>query len=56
MCDPARRKDPRIKEKTWELVDAGFKKFGYKMTYKKPFEEMRTWITDFEGNKEWLCR
>ena len=33
MCDPARRKDPRIKEKTWELVDAGFKKFGYKMTY-----------------------
>lgn len=56
MCDPVRQRDPRLKEKTWEVVEASFKKFGYKMTYEKPFKEMKSWITDFEGNKAWLCR
>lgn len=56
MCDPSRQQDPQLKEKTWEVVEASFKKFGYKMTYRKPFKEMKSWITDFEGNKAWLCR
>ena len=56
MCEPSRQADPQLKEKTWDLVEASFKKFGYKMTYQKPFEEMKSWITDFESNKAWLCR
>jgi hypothetical protein len=56
MCEPSRQGEPQLKEKTWDLVEASLKKFGYKMTYQKPFEEMKSWITDFEGNKAWLCR
>lgn len=56
MCDPVRQLDPQLKEKTWEVVEGSFKKFGYKMTYEKPFKEMKSWISDFEGNKDWLCR
>ena len=56
MCDPEKQKDPQLKENTWKLVEAGFVKYGYKSTYAKPFREMRSWIDNFENNKDWLCR
>lgn len=56
MCDPERQKDPQLKENTWKVVEAGFVKYGYKSTYAKPFREMRSWIDNFENNKDWLCR
>ncbi|MDA8324788.1 MAG: hypothetical protein M0033_01065 [Nitrospiraceae bacterium] len=56
MCGPDRQNDPQLKEKTWKTVEAGFVKYGYKSTYAKPFREMRSWINDFEKNKDWLCR
>jgi hypothetical protein len=57
MCASDRQSDPDFKVGVMKEVEAEFSKFGGRgKTYKKPYEAMKTWITDFEANKDWLCQ
>jgi hypothetical protein len=56
MCGPGTEGNVELKEKTWGEVDEAFRKYGYREVHQKPFTEMKTWISDFENNKSWICR
>ena len=56
MCAAQNPNDPLLREKTMKSVEADLLKYGYNETYKKPLKEMKTWITEFDKNKDWLCQ
>ena len=56
MCKPGSESDQKLKDKTWQEVDQSFRKYGYREVHQTPFLAMKTWITDFENNKSWLCQ
>ncbi|MCX5784160.1 MAG: hypothetical protein NTX59_00570 [Elusimicrobia bacterium] len=56
MCKPGAERDPQLKEKTWLEVDQSLRKYGYREVHQKPFLAMKTWITEFEKNKSWICQ
>lgn len=56
MCHTQNPNDPLLQEKTMKSVEADLLKHGYNETYQKPLKEMKTWITEFDKNKDWLCQ
>ena len=56
MCKPGVENDPKIRANTWKALDEAFRKYGYREAHQKPFMEMKTWVTGFESNKNWICQ
>ena len=56
MCNAKNPNETILQEKTMKSVEADLLKYGYNKTYQKPLKEMKTWLTEFNQNKNWLCQ
>ena len=56
MCRPGAENDPAAKEKAWREIDASLREVGYREVHRSPFNEMKSWLSDFQKNKSWICR